>query len=54
MTKVVPGPIGGVTIGKKGKMSQKAASRIQSHADNTGTNQGFKARAQKAASKKKK
>lgn len=40
-------------MGKKG-MSQKAASRIQSHADKSGTNQGFKARAQKAASKGKK
>jgi len=37
-------------MGKKG-MSQKAASRIQSHSDKSGTNQGFKARAQKAASK---
>ncbi|KAF9519160.1 hypothetical protein BS47DRAFT_1388300 [Hydnum rufescens UP504] len=30
------------------QMSQKAASRIQSTADKTGTNQGFKARAQSA------
>lgn len=32
-------------------MTPKAASRIQSHADITGTNQGFKARTQAAASK---
>lgn len=30
-------------------MTQKAAQRIQSHADKTGTNSGFKARAQSAA-----
>ena len=35
----------------KNKMSSKAARRIQSHSDKTGKNQGFKARAQKAASK---
>ena len=40
-------------MAKKG-MSQKAASRIQSHADRSGSNQGFKARAQRAASKSKK
>jgi hypothetical protein len=34
-----------------GKMSGKAASRIQSHADRTASNQGFKSRAQSAASK---
>lgn len=39
-------------MAKKGRMSPKAASRIQSHADRTGTNQGFKGRAQRAASKK--
>jgi len=33
------------------KMSQKAASRIQANADKSGNNQGFKARAQSAASK---
>ena len=38
----------------KGKMSSKAASRIQSHADKTGKNQSFKSRAQSAASKSKK
>jgi len=35
----------------KSKMSSKSASRIQSHADKTRTNQGFKARAQAAAAK---
>ncbi|MFY1111163.1 MAG: hypothetical protein AB3K77_05720 [Methanosarcinaceae archaeon] len=38
---------------KKG-MTAKAASRIQSHADKTGTNQGFKSRATAAAAKNKK
>ena len=38
----------------KSKMSLKAARRIQSHADRTGKNQGFKARAQRAATKSKK
>lgn len=38
----------------KTKMSSKAARRIQSHADRTGKNQGFKFRAQSAASKNKK
>jgi len=38
---------------KKSGMSKKAASRIQSHADKTGKSQGFKARAQRAAAKKK-
>ena len=33
------------------KMSSKAARRIQSNADKTGKNQGFKARAQRAADK---
>ena len=37
----------------KTKMSSKAARRIQSHADRTGKNQNFKARAQRAAAKKK-
>jgi len=37
----------------KNKMSSKSARRIQSHADKTGKNQGFKARAQRAASKDK-
>lgn len=36
-------------MSKKGGMSKEAASRIQSHADKSGTNQGFKARAQSAA-----
>jgi len=40
-------------MAKKG-MTKQDASRIQSHADSTGTNQGFKARAQRAASKSKK
>lgn len=40
-------------MGKKG-MTQKAASRIQSNADKTGTNQVFKARAQRAVTKGKK
>jgi len=38
----------------KNKMSSNATRRIQSHADRTGKNQGFKARAQSAASKNKK
>ena len=38
----------------KTKMSSKAASRIQSNADKSGKNQGFKARAQSTASKNKK
>ncbi len=35
----------------KTKISPKAARRIQSHADRTGKNQNFKARAQRAADK---
>lgn len=35
----------------KTKMTSKAARRIQSHADKTGKNQDFKARAQSAAAK---
>ena len=38
-------------MSKKG-MAKGASQRIQSHADKTGTNQGFKARAMSAASKK--
>lgn len=38
----------------KNKMTQKTARRIQSHADKTDKNQGFKARAQRATSKSKK
>ena len=39
-------------MGKKSKpMTSEAASRIQSHADKTGRNQDFKARAQRAAAK---
>jgi hypothetical protein len=38
---------------KKAEMTKKDAARIQAHADKTGENQDFKARAQKAASKKK-
>lgn len=33
------------------KMNSKSARRIQSHADKSGKNQDFKARAQRAASK---
>lgn len=32
-------------------MTNKAASRIQSHSDKSGRNQGFKSRAQRAAAK---
>ncbi len=43
-------------MSKKGStktpMTPSDASRIQSHADKSGTNQGFKSRAQSAASKK--
>ena len=35
----------------KTKMTNKAARRIQSHADKTGKNIDFKAKAQRAASK---
>lgn len=38
--------------GSKSPMTKEAASRIQSAADKTGTNQDFKARAQSAADKK--
>lgn len=38
----------------KSNMSAKAAARIQSSADKSGRNQGFKARAQRAAAKNKK
>ncbi|WP_342676908.1 hypothetical protein [Methanofollis sp. UBA420] len=41
-------------MAKNTAMNQKAAARVQSHADRSGTNQGFKARAQAAASKGKK
>jgi len=41
-------------MAKKTPMTKDAASRIQSHADKTGSNQDFKARAQAAASKNKK
>lgn len=37
------------TTDTKTPMSTKDASRIQSHADKTGRNQGFKSRAQRAA-----
>jgi hypothetical protein len=33
------------------EITKDAAARIQSHADRTGTNQAFKARAQSAAAK---
>jgi len=39
---------------KKGSMTSEASSRFQSHADKTGTNQGFKSRAMSAASKNQK
>ena len=42
-----------IRIGKS-KMSSKAVRRIQSHADKSGKNQGFKARAQRAVAKNKK
>jgi len=35
----------------KSKMTSKAAQRIQSHADKSGRNKGFKSRAQSAAAK---
>ena len=38
----------------KSKITSKAARRIQSHADKTGKNQGFKNRAQSSAAKNKK
>jgi hypothetical protein len=38
-------------VGKGSKMTKEAAARIQRHADKTGTNQDFKARAQRAADK---
>lgn len=38
---------------KDSKMNKEAAARIQSHADKTGTNKGFKERAQRAADKNK-
>jgi len=40
-------------MGKDSKMTKEAASRIQSHADKTGTNEGFKERVQRAADKNK-
>ena len=38
----------------KSKMNSEAARRIQSHADKSGRNQGFKSRAQSTATKSKK
>lgn len=38
-------------MAKQAKMTAEDAARIQSHADSTGTNQGFKARAMSAAAK---
>jgi len=38
-------------MGNESKMSSKSAARIQSHADKTGKNQDFKARAQSSAAK---
>jgi hypothetical protein len=42
------------SMSKKSQMTSKDAARIQSHADSTGKNQDFKARAQSAASKQNK
>lgn len=39
---------------KKSSMTSETASKIQSNADKTGTNQDFKSRAMSAASKNKK
>lgn len=39
---------------KSTPMTKAAAARIQSHADRTGRNQDFKARAQRAAAKRSK
>ncbi len=39
-------------MANKTPMTKKAAARIQSQADKTGKNSGFKKRAQKAADKK--
>jgi len=41
-------------MAKKSRMTKEAAARIQSHADKTGKNLDFKARAQRAASKNEK
>ncbi|MFW9856191.1 MAG: hypothetical protein ACFFFG_14160 [Candidatus Thorarchaeota archaeon] len=41
-------------MGKKAKMTSKAARRIQSTADRSGKNRDFKARAMRAAAKRKK
>ena len=41
-------------VKKTVKMNETASRRIQSHADKSGKNQGFKARSMKAASKSKK
>jgi hypothetical protein len=38
-------------LDKAGKMTRDASQRIQSHADRTGKNQDFKARAMSAAEK---
>ncbi len=38
-------------MANKAKMTQKAASRIQSHADRTGRNQGWKERSAKVVAK---
>ena len=45
---------GGGKFGEKSGMTGKAAARIQSHADKSGTNQGFKVRVQSSAAKNKK
>lgn len=41
-------------MAKKTPMTKEAASRVQSNADKTGTNQDFKSRAQSAAAKNRK
>jgi len=43
-----------IIVGKNSGMTGKAAARIQSHADKSGTNQGFKARVQSSAAKNEK
>jgi hypothetical protein len=39
------------SMAKRNSMTKSAAKRIQSHADRTGRNQGFKSRAQSTAAK---
>ena len=44
-------PVGMKNMSKEVKMDKTAAQRIQSNADTTNTNQGFKERAMRAAEK---